>query len=199
MMKYIKNNNYYSFDFELDSKYNIGENYEDNLQGKYVKLSNEQVSFKELYPTANAKEVWDIKLNPIPTVTIEQIRANKIAEIQSYDISNNVNEFIYNNNKLWFDSALRGKILQGLFAEQRTGNDQQLTKLVDPTSSITIEMKVIDAIDLLDSIELYAKKCFNITTQHINYIKELNNIDEIKSFDITLDYPDKLVFNTRSA
>ena len=69
-MKYIKNNNYYSFDFELDSKYNIGENYEDNLQGKYVKLSNEQVSFKELYPTANAKEVWDIKLNPIPTVTI---------------------------------------------------------------------------------------------------------------------------------
>lgn len=48
----------------LDSRMynNIGENYKDYLDNKWVLLSDEQVSFLKANKDASVKEVWDMRL-----------------------------------------------------------------------------------------------------------------------------------------
>ena len=44
-------------------------------------------------------------------------------------------------------------------------------------------------LDFLEELELYAIQCNDITKQHLNEIKSIDNINDLIRFDITKDYP----------
>ena len=52
-----------------------------------------------------------------------------------------------------------------------------------------------DLIDMLSQLELYALNCYYTTEAHIVAVNELDNIEDVEHYDITLNYPEKLTFN----
>lgn len=48
---------------------------------------------------------------------------------------------------------------------------------------------------LIANIESYAKDCYNVTERHKIEVNALKTYDEVMSYDITADYPEKIELN----
>ena len=115
----------------------------------------------------------------------------KIAEIAAYDTSDQVNGFILNGQIVWLDKATRVGLMNSTTIERDLG--QETTELWLGEHNLIIKCDL--AIQLLQQLEVYALKCFNVTATHKKEVNNLSTIEEINSYDITKDYPDKLVIN----
>lgn len=189
IMKYIKQDQILSFDFELDSKYNIGSSYEDYVAGKYVKLSDAQVKFYENNPSANISEVWNMAMVSHER-TLEQAKAAKIAEIEAYDSSSSVNAFTVNGTSLWLDKDTRSGLILRFNAEKSAGKTE--TKLWLGNNSITLAID--DAIKMLYALEVYASACYDNTATHKANVSALTTVEEVMNYDYKTGYPNKLEF-----
>jgi hypothetical protein len=47
---------------------------------------------------------------------------------------------------------------------------------------------------MLYAIEVYASKCYDNTQYHISQVNKLDNIEDLKNYDYTTGYPEKLIF-----
>lgn len=130
---------------------------------------------------------------PVPTdeEKLELAKANKIAEITAYDTSDKVNSFILNGQIVWLDKATRVGLMNSTTIERDLG--QENTELWLGEHNLIIKCDL--AIQLLQQLEVYALKCFNVTAVHKKEVNSLSTIEEINSYDITKDYPEKLVIN----
>jgi hypothetical protein len=72
------------------------------------------------------------------------------------------------------------------------GRNQYRLDLRDLQMSIVIPCQVI--LDILSKLEVYAIDCYNTTTDHLYNINNISNIEELDSYDYTLNYPEKLTF-----
>ena len=115
----------------------------------------------------------------------------KIAEITDYDTSDKVNGFILNGQIVWLDKATRVGLMNSTTIERDLG--QETTELWLGEHNLIIKCDL--AIQLLQQLEVYALKCFNVTATHKKEVNSLSTIEEINSYDITKDYPEKLVIN----
>lgn len=122
---------------------------------------------------------------------LEQAKVNKIAEITAYDTSSSVNGFMLNGLLVWLDKATRVGLMNSTTIERDLG--QETTELWLGEHNLIIKCDL--AIQLLQQLEVYALKCFNVTATHKKEVNSLSTIEEINSYDITKDYPDKLVIN----
>ena len=122
---------------------------------------------------------------------LKQAKANKIAEITAYDTSDKVNGFMLNGQIVWLDKATRVGLMNSTTIERDLG--QETTELWLGEHNLIIKCDL--AIQLLQQLEVYALKCFNVTATHKKEVNSLSTIEEINSYDITKDYPDKLVIN----
>ena len=127
----------------------------------------------------------------IDTLKLKQAKVNKIAEITAYDTSDKVNGFILNGQIVWLDKATRVGLMNSTTIERDLG--QETTELWLGEHNLIIKCDL--AIQLLQQLEVYALKCFNVTATHKKEVNSLSTIEEINSYDITKDYPDKLVIN----
>lgn len=200
MKWYIKNDvagRYIDFPEEIDAEYwkgQIGETLDDFYNGKWVKLSDEQVQFHNDNPNASIKEVFDMKLTPIPERTLEQAKLEKIAQIESYDSSNMVNSFdvtvgdqvittwITPDQRSNYKNSLDSAELLGLEEVHPVFNGIQLTL---PTSTAKMA---------LAQIQIYADRCYIVTETHKAEVNALESIDDVDNYDITSGYPEKLTF-----
>ena len=122
---------------------------------------------------------------------LKQAKVDKIAEITAYDTSDKVNGFILNGQIVWLDKATRVGLMNSTTIERDLG--QETTELWLGEHNLIIKCDL--AIQLLQQLEVYALKCFNVTATHKKEVNSLSTIEEINSYDITKDYPDKLVIN----
>ena len=122
---------------------------------------------------------------------LKQAKVNKIAEITAYDTSDKVNGFMLNGQIVWLDKATRVGLMNSTTIERDLG--QETTELWLGEHNLIIKCDL--AIQLLQQLEVYALKCFNVTATHKKEVNNLSTIEEINSYDITKDYPDKLVIN----
>ena len=122
---------------------------------------------------------------------LEQAKVNKIAEIAAYDTSSSVNGFVLNGQIVWLDKTTRVGLMNSTTIERDLG--QETTELWLGEHNLIIKCDL--AIQLLQQLEVYALKCFNVTATHKKEVNSLSTIEEINSYDITKDYPDKLVIN----
>lgn len=195
MITYIKNDipsSILAFDEELNPQfYTIGTTYDDYLNGKWVKLSDEQVAYYQKNPNASIKNIWEMTE---VSENIETVRNKKIAEIDYYDKSSNVNSFNLNGYSVWVDRDTRVSLMNTTQIKKESGEPN--TTIWFDNYSFTLPCET--AIQMLSQLEIYAYDCFNQTAKHKATVSELDDIEAIKSYDYTTGYPEKLSFDTLS-
>lgn len=135
---------------------------------------------------------WEEYIAPEPQkiVDLATIKRNKKFELETYDSSDNVNEFVISNRAVWLDKATRAGLLLRFQAEQAQG-------VTDTTlwhEGRQFPLKVDQAIQMLYAIELYASACYDNTQRHLAAIQTLHTIEEVDNYDYKAGYPEKLRF-----
>ena len=114
---------------------------------------------------------------------------SKVAEIEAYDTSSNVNGFVLNGMTVWLDKATRVGLMNSTTIAKAAGQETTTLWLGD----VKLEVDCYKAIQLLSALEMYALECFNVTAAHKAAVAELKTIKEVEAFDVTADYPLQLV------
>ena len=130
---------------------------------------------------------------PVPTEAekLEWAKADKIAEIEQYDNSPSVNFFTLNGKERWLKNDLRRSLSYSTNILKEGGE-----KTVDIWFDTDCETMDIDnALYMLKELEVYAKQTNNVTHKHKAEVMALTSIEEVEAYDITKDYPEKLVFS----
>lgn len=140
------------------------------------------------------EEGWAVYIQTFTEVCdehmLEQEINNIIEEILLYDSSNQVNMFYVNDIPIWLDKATRvGLMLR--FNAEREINKTETTLWYN---GMSFSLNLLEAIKMLNAIELYASECYDNTQKHIATIKSIKSINELKQYDYTTGYPEKLRF-----
>lgn len=120
---------------------------------------------------------------------INNKRKEIIKLILDYDSSSKVNVFYKNGTPMWLDKTTRASLKIRFELELKQGN----TDTILWYNGIPYKMKIEEALNLLELIELYAICSYDVTQQHINKINKITTIKELENYDYTLGYP--LVLN----
>ena len=115
-------------------------------------------------------------------------KTSMLAEITAYDASSSVNSFLLNGMEVWLDKATRVGLMNSTTIAKSMG--QQKTNLW--LGSYQLEVDCDKAIQLLSALEMYALECFNVTAAHKKSVSELDNIEEVLTYDYKSGYPEKL-------
>ena len=121
---------------------------------------------------------------------IEEVRKMKVFEIQSFDKSINVNSFKLLGKSMWLDKNTRVGLFNSISIEKEAGK----TETVLWYDAVKYVIQIPDALDMLNTLELYALNCYNVTQSHIAAVRALQTIEEIENYDYTIGYPEKLSF-----
>lgn len=175
-----------TMDERLDPQFfRVAATLDDYYTGSYLPLTDEQAEFARLNPSASAREVLALALDP---PTIEEVRAGKLAEIDAYDGSAAVNSFTLGGERMWLDKATRVGLANSIAVEAAAG--REVTTLWYGTRRLTLP--IADARAALAALELYALECFNVTASHRAAVLALDSVDAIRAYDHTALYPQPL-------
>lgn len=111
-------------------------------------------------------------------------------QIKAYDQFTTVNSFTINGEELWLDKATRVGLVNSINSEKSAG--KETTTLWFNNKSITLNCDT--ALQILNSLELYAIACYNKTAEHLANVEALTTVEEVEAYDYKTGYPDKLVF-----
>lgn len=132
-----------------------------------------------------------VDFNIAPEKTpLEKAKEDAIRLIEQYDASDNVNSFSLNGVKVWLPKETRVGLMNSTTIEKNAGKEESTLWL----NGLCITVNCDAAIQMLSSLELYALACYNKTAEHKLAINNLTEVSEVKSYDYTLGYPDKLSF-----
>jgi hypothetical protein len=184
--------NYIILEEELDvDNYLIGTTMEEFYKNYYIQLNEEQIKFLEENPSASAVEIFNMELTPIAEPTLEEVKLNKVKEIDVYDNSIAVNNFKINDSiNTWFTVAERNNYCASINAAKTVGLDTLSFFVGD----IKLEIGTAMAEGMLAQIQLYADACFIVTKQHKMNVEALTTIEEVNNYDYTIGYPEQLNF-----
>lgn len=115
----------------------------------------------------------------------------KIKEILDYDSSEAVNGFYLNDELVWLSKDMRVGLVNSTTIEKNAGIKE--TTLWFEGHSFVIG--VDDVLGMLSALEIYAKKCYNKTQEHIVEVNDLEDVKDVDNYDYTVGYPEKLHFN----
>lgn len=121
-------------------------------------------------------------------MTIEEAKVKKIAEITAYDKSPAVNAFYLNGEQHWLDFNLRDRVFDGNERIAYKGREETSLWL----DGKCFVMPIAVAQDLICTIEVYAKDCYNVTATHQAEVNKLTTIEEVEAYNYKTGYPEKL-------
>ena len=122
--------------------------------------------------------------------TLEEAKAQKIAEINDYSESSNVNSITYNGVETWLTPAIRSNYLTSISSAELLGETSITFAIVGQAVTVPLQNAKI----LLAKIQRYADASYLVTQQHIAEVSKLTTVAEVEAFDITQGYPEKLSF-----
>jgi len=140
----------------------------------------------------DARQFFDAVVDPVDD--LEYHKRMKIHDIEVYDISENVNGFFLGDTLLWLDKDTRTGLVNTLNSAAIVGREQVNIWF----SGLYITLHIDEARQLLAALEIYATDCYNVTAMHKVQVNALENIEEVDNFDVSADYPERLVFNLMS-
>jgi hypothetical protein len=121
---------------------------------------------------------------------------SKLQEIKLYDNSSKVNVCYikYNGNIIpyWADKSERNSLKPAIQDYKSMGNDTYRLDLRDLGVSLTLPCDML--LHMLSALEVYAINCYNTTSDHMFTVKTLTSVEEVESYDYTLNYPEKITF-----
>lgn len=141
--------------------------------------------YKELFPTNKQwSEILIAREGVLNFFSLKTILKKSIAY---YDTSKYVNSFYYQDKQYWLSKDVR----IGLFRLIDSGAKQITLQLNDNYLIISSDKLK----EFLNQLEVYAGKCFSITAEHLQNIKQLSTIEELLKYDYTAKYPNKAILN----
>ncbi|MDR1584839.1 MAG: hypothetical protein LBS07_01520 [Prevotellaceae bacterium] len=196
-------------DYETLANAVIAEHYsppeETALINKYnafsLKLSIDPAD-KEKYETY-LKKVSDLKamikvdlralglMSPEPARTLEQTIVAKIAEIDAYDNSDEVNSFLFNEQKTWIDAGTRAVFRNSIDSAELL--QEETIQL--PIAGVILTVPVSQAKIMLARIQRYADNASIVTTGHKIAVSSFNSISQVDDYNFKTGYPEKEAFN----
>lgn len=135
---------------------------------------------------------WLVYQEPEPSNAekLAAAKAEKIAQIENYDASPNVEQFTINGTPMWLNHEVRQQIKTSVEAYIATGAET-VTKIFDEVEyTFPCEMWL----QMLAALEVYAAEALNATERHKINVNKLNNIQDVIDYDYTTGYPLQLVF-----
>ncbi len=132
------------------------------------------------------KEVW---YELVPSAAY--LKQNLIKALEEYDSSSKVNEFTIGDIKLWLDSSMRDKVRENLEYCKQVGLTETTLRISGHSFTLTTEQ----GWQMYYAVLGYARECWNVTEMHREAIMKLRTEEEIKGYNYTTGYPEKLVFN----
>ena len=115
-----------------------------------------------------------------------------VAKISAFDSSAAVNSFTIDDKTLWLDKDTRLALRQRFAAEKAAG----ITSTTLWYKTYKFSLSVDTALDMLNAIEIYACKCYDITAAHKAVVQKMTDFKDILSYDYKVGYPKKLSFTT---
>lgn len=141
--------------------------------------------YKELFPTNKQwSEILIAREGVLNFFSLKNILKKSIIY---YDNSKYVNSFYYQDKQYWLSKDVR----IGLFRLIDSGAEQITLQLNDNYLIISSDKLK----EFLNQLEVYAGKCFSITAEHLQNIKQLSTIEELLKYDYTAKYPNKVILN----
>ena len=170
----------------------------------YKKINGEKVFFKGIMlyteegsimnPTEEQmlENGWLVYNEPEPTDAekLATAKAEKIAQIEHYDSSDNVEQFTINDIPMWLGHELRQQIRTSADAYSALGHET-MTKVFN---GIEFTFPIVVWIQMLNALEVYAAEALNTTERHKNNVSSLTDIQDVIDYDYTTGYPLKLAF-----
>ena len=120
--------------------------------------------------------------------TLEEAKEMLLAEIDAYDKSPAVNAFYLNGEQHWLDFNLRDRVFDGNERIAYKGREETSLWL----DGKCFVMPIAVAQDLICTIEVYAKDCYNVTATHQAEVNKLTTIEEVEAYNYKTGYPEKL-------
>lgn len=169
----------------------IGVTLDDYYSGKYVPLNEKQMVFLESNPDISPIEAFLMVTTPSQEEIFQQRKRDKIYQIYRYDQSEAVNVFFVNNTPMWLSRSARASLYTTLNA-YKVNNKEQITLWTSGASPIPMTLNLTVFESLLMSLEIYAKECYDKTSEHKANVSRIETIEELVAYDHTFGYPEKL-------
>ena len=144
-------------------------------------------------PTVEQLTEWGYEeyIEPVPTPEqlLERAKANKLQELDAYDLSEAVDSFTIDNKTMWLDVQKRQQLRTSIESYVASGIET-VTKYFDG-EKYTFPCSVW--LQMLNALEVYASEALNVTESHRAAINALDDIEDIESYEFN-NYPPKLSF-----
>lgn len=135
-----------------------------------------------------------------PIRNFEAAKQAKLAALEAYDLSSNVNSYSIGGIQDWKTPAERTQLATTVNAEKANGNEETVLWL--GLTPLTLNCDLV--LSMLIQLEVYAHECFNVTAQHKANITAIAPVGEdadyvalkaqVEAYDFTVGYPPKLAF-----
>lgn len=189
--KIMRNGNVYGYEVWLSTLDNAEGYTEIDIQeAERIEKEREQEARKkreERHSAMSSERGEEQRKEELP---IEAEKARKIAEIEDYSNSSNVNDLTFKGLHTWVTPAVRANYLVSLDAAELLG-EKDITFVVEGVQ-VTLAIEKVRII--LAQIQRYADACFIVTEGHKRTVRALENVDEVRGYDFTKGYPNKLNF-----
>ena len=137
-------------------------------------------------------EGWQVYVEPEPTNAekLAAAKAEKIAQIETYDSSDAVEQFTINDIPMWLGHELRQQIRTSAEAYSAMGAET-MTKVFNGAE---FTFPIATWIQMLNALEVYAAEALNTTERHKAAVQAMTRRADVENYDYTTGYPEKLEF-----
>ena len=151
-------------------------------------------TFEDKDVTKYQYEFNELKVSgPATQENILPVAIRKVKDaISVYDSSDAVNSFTIDGKAIWLNKDTRLALRQRFVAEQASGIKN--TTLWYGTDQFNLS--VSDAIEMLNAIEIYACKCYDVTAAHKAMVQSMTTLDDVFGYDYTTASPENPSFTT---
>lgn len=155
---------------------------------RFRAFTTDELQFYTQHPNATIREIINLQMTPEYIPTLEDKKREKIDAIIEYDVSDNVNSFVYNGVNMWLDRDTRVALVNTLNSAEMLNIDS----INIWYAGMCLPLTCTEARQLLAAIEIYATSCYNVTEQHKVNVNALQTITDVENYDYTQGYPARL-------
>lgn len=128
----------------------------------------------------------------VPENKLQQAIEAKVAEIKAYDQSDAVNSFRLNGMPVWINREDRIGTRRAIELDAEAGKTESDIWLHGFHLRVNCQL----AMKLLDMVGSYAYEAYNVTQQHLYAVQQLKTAENVRKYDHTQGYPEKLDLKT---
>lgn len=131
-----------------------------------------------------------VEPEPTEEELIEEAKQEKLSALVAYNESEDVNSFTVGEQQMWLDFDERSRLYKAVDAKEALGKSDMTKSWRGQDFTFSIQQWKM----MLAALENYAYDCQNTTDGHIAAIELMDNVQNIKDYNYTIGYPDKLIF-----